>query len=338
MCVVVVAIYYSTMKDFKTFLESSTIHGLVHISTNRRLLRLFWVFVVFIGFMISGTLIYQSFQAWNESPVTTTIQTLPIAEITLPKVTVCPPKNTFTNLNYDLKMTESMSLDNETRWELIFYAIKLIQDQQYEDFMSNLTAIEEENRYYNWYHYYTQLFPQYWGREYICTTLEGCGFNGDYSLMYIVNTNVTNGSFSTNRYGERFGSFEIKRIFKFILVIQIPKERQLLKNATLYFEIEKNMLKGYDKFMVDGRKADGGGLSLNLDLVASPYIITINPADVNYKYTFLYERTISQSELSDISMDQMPGFKIKWYFSEDLVPFHQFMANNYVFSRYVIIL
>ena len=104
----------------------------------------------------------------------------------------------------------------------------------------------------------------------------------------------------------------------------------MLQNATLYFEIEKNMLKGYDKFMVGG-----GGLSANLDSVASPYIITINPADVNYKYTFLYERTISQSELSDISMDQMPGFKIKWYFSEDLVPLHQFIPNNYIFSRFV---
>ena len=318
------------MKDFKTFLESSTIHGLVHISTNRRLLRLFWIFVVFIGFMISGTLIYQSFQAWNESPVTTTIETLPIAEITLPKVTVCPPKNTFTNLNYDLKMTEGMSLDNETRRELIFYAIKLIQDQHYEDFMSNLTAIEEENRYYNWYHYYTQLFPQYWGRDYICSTLDGCGFNGDYSLMYIVNTNVTNGSFSTYKYGESFETIEIKRNFKFNLGIQIPKERQVLQNATLYFEIEKNMLKGYDKFIISS-----GGLSENLDSVPSPYIITINPADVFDKYIFMYERTISQSELIDISMSHMPGFRIRWYFSEDLVPLHQFIPNNYIFSRFV---
>ena len=138
------------MKYFKIFLETSTIHGLVHISTNRRLLRLFWTCVVIIGFTISVTLIHQSFQDWNESPVTTTIETLPIAEITLPKVTVCPPKNTYTNLNYDLKITKDISLDNETRRELMFYAIELIQEQHYEDFMSNLTAVEEENRYYNW--------------------------------------------------------------------------------------------------------------------------------------------------------------------------------------------
>ena len=150
--------------------------------------------------------------------------------------------------------------------------------------------------------------------------------------MYIVNTNVTNGSFSTYKYGESFETIEIKRNFKFNLGIQIPKERQVLQNATLYFEIEKNMLKGYDKFIISS-----GGLSENLDSVPSPYIKTINPADVFDKYIFMYERTISQSELIDISMSHMPGFRIRWYFSEDLVPLHRFIPNNYIFSRFVLI-
>ena len=69
------------MEGVRVFLESSTIHGLSYISTTSRLVKIFWILVVIGGFTGAGVLIYQSFQAWNESPVTTTIETLPITEI-----------------------------------------------------------------------------------------------------------------------------------------------------------------------------------------------------------------------------------------------------------------
>ena len=90
------------MDKLRDFLESSTIHGLNYVSTTRKSVRLFWVVVVFTGFTLAAMLINQSFEDWSENPVKTTIETLPISQITLPKVTVCPPKNTYTNLNYDL--------------------------------------------------------------------------------------------------------------------------------------------------------------------------------------------------------------------------------------------
>ena len=89
------------MLDIKPFLETSTIHGLSLIASSKSCLRLFWITVVVSGFTGAGVLIYQSFSAWDESPVNTIIETRPITEITFPKVTVCPPKNTFTDLNYD---------------------------------------------------------------------------------------------------------------------------------------------------------------------------------------------------------------------------------------------
>ena len=111
------------MKGLTAFLESSTIHGLAYIATGRRYVRLFWILVVIGGFTGAGVIIYQSFESWAESPVKTTIETLPITEITFPKVTVCPPKNTFTDLNYDLMMTENMTLDNNIRYELAKLAL-----------------------------------------------------------------------------------------------------------------------------------------------------------------------------------------------------------------------
>ena len=103
------------MEDIRIFLESSSIGGLNQIAAGRRYVRLFWILVVTSGFIGAGYLIYQSFQSWNESPVKTTIESHPIAEITFPKLTVCPPKNTYTDLNYDLMMTENMTLHYEPR-------------------------------------------------------------------------------------------------------------------------------------------------------------------------------------------------------------------------------
>ena len=97
------------MGEFKNFLESSTIHGVSYIASTNRYARLFWITIVFSGFIGAGILIERAFQSWTQNPVSTTIETLSISEITFPKVTVCPPKNTYTNLNHDL-----MNIGNKT--------------------------------------------------------------------------------------------------------------------------------------------------------------------------------------------------------------------------------
>ena len=153
------------MGSIKEFFESSTIHGLQYIATTRKIVKLLWILVIVAGFSGAGVLINQSFQAWDESPVKTTIETLPITEITLPKVTVCPPKNTFTNLNYDLMMLENMTLDNDTRTELMEYAVGLIQEHVYNDLMSNLSLVKYDNRYLNWYNGTTRIELPYWGQD-----------------------------------------------------------------------------------------------------------------------------------------------------------------------------
>ena len=115
------------------FLESSTIHGLVYISTESKFARIFWILVVATGFTIATLLIDQSFTNWSDSPIKTTIETRPISEITFPKVTVCPPKNTFTDLNYDLMMLENMTMTNETRQEYLEIAKSVFLDSYFEN-------------------------------------------------------------------------------------------------------------------------------------------------------------------------------------------------------------
>ena len=111
------------MEGVKTFLESSSIGGLNHIATSKKFARLFWILAVVAGFSGAVFLIQLSFQSWSLSPVKTTIETLPLSRITLPKVTVCPPKNTFTDLNYDLMRAEEMGLHNDQRNKLFGMAL-----------------------------------------------------------------------------------------------------------------------------------------------------------------------------------------------------------------------
>ena len=103
------------MEGVRIFLESSTIHGLTFISTTRKYARLFWILVVITGFVGASLLIKESFDSWSEGPAKTAIGTFPIADIRFPKVTVCPPKNTFTDLNYDLMISENVTLTEEMR-------------------------------------------------------------------------------------------------------------------------------------------------------------------------------------------------------------------------------
>ena len=110
------------MVNLRTFLESSTIHGLTYISTTSKYVRLLWTMVVIAGFTTAGVIIYQSFETWDETPISTTTETRSIRDITFPKVTVCPPKGTYTSLNIGMvKADRKNSLKKEYSVELKEY-------------------------------------------------------------------------------------------------------------------------------------------------------------------------------------------------------------------------
>ena len=81
--------------------------------------------------------------------MTTNIETLPIAEAPFPRVTVCPPKNTFTNLNYDLIFASNMSLSTEKRHSFIDTLFAKALDFEYNEALK--LYIQEENGFRNWY-------------------------------------------------------------------------------------------------------------------------------------------------------------------------------------------
>ena len=235
------------MEGVKTFLESSTIHGLGYIPITRKYARLFWILTVLAGFSTAGYLIQQSFQSWAESQVKTTVETLPISEITFPKITVCPPRNTFTDLNYDLMAIENVTLDIEienntieyvydyltgmtipygfkTKNDKLFeYASEVINDHLYLD---DWMWLEEKNRFYNWYHGYTRI-----------SNIK----NSEGRLTYMIDTSATSGVIFTKHFGEKFNTHWIKFGIRSDLDINIypPTNVQKNSNVTLHIKLKR---------------------------------------------------------------------------------------------------
>ena len=102
------------------FLESSTIHGLVEISTSStRSLRAIWIIIVVASFASAIYMITSSYKEWHESPVSTTITTHPIDELEFPAVTVCPPRGSNTALNHALNKAKEVNFTDRERQKLI---------------------------------------------------------------------------------------------------------------------------------------------------------------------------------------------------------------------------
>ena len=114
----------------KEFLESTTIHGLYYISTCKsRIAKAGWMVVVALGFVASTVLIHSSFADWAKSPVATTITPHPVADLTFPNVTICPPKGLNGALKYDLMKLVNKSLPTEKKEELLLAAVKVFNDE-----------------------------------------------------------------------------------------------------------------------------------------------------------------------------------------------------------------
>ena len=149
-----------TMTGVNTFLESSTIHGLSYIAQTRKFAKLFWISVVLSGFIGAVYLINSSFEAWKESPVSTIMETWSIKKMQFPKVTVCPPQNTYTNLNYDILMANHTStLDEHVISLLINTTVSKMHELETEVAVANF--LEDNNRFRNWYFGYDKSFTKF---------------------------------------------------------------------------------------------------------------------------------------------------------------------------------
>ena len=79
------------------------------------------------------------------------IKTLPISELEFPNVTVCPPRNSFTNLNPDIVRNTNISLTDGQRKALSGQLWQVILADNMESKWRAYTGSEEKDRYRNQY-------------------------------------------------------------------------------------------------------------------------------------------------------------------------------------------
>ena len=201
------------MEEIRAFLSNSTIHGLYYISTEKKFSRLLWIVVVTVGFVGASLLIEKSFRGWSESPVDTSVEIVDMTDVKFPPVTVCPPVNTMTPLNYLL--TGNMSnFDEESRMKLIFYVDQILSEGARKSFISQKDHFEE-NTFRNWFLGKSRISVEY--------------LNSDNQKVYKVVTAAEAGSITTPFFGEL-------------------SENATIENEVLY---EVEILPTYDSYQYD---------------------------------------------------------------------------------------
>ena len=225
------------MDDFKAFLETSTIGGLNYISTTRTYVRYFWILVVVTSFTISFIEIWNLFHDWSLNPIRTTSENHPITSLTLPNITICPTKNSFLNLNYDVWQSEKVKLDDETREELLKYSIQLSHDLFQEEFMKNMSKVEYPDRYKHWYQGYTKVnYPYFFDAYEIWDAVIV-----EKQLMYYIYTSAPSGNISSQYFKSLFDPEKLVRGIVLGLVIHpkfFPGE-QMDGNKTITFDLDR---------------------------------------------------------------------------------------------------
>ena len=202
------------MGEFRFFLESSTIHGLSYISLTTKYARLFWTIIVIAGFFGAVLIIQDLFQFWSQNPISTTIETLPISEVTFPKVTICPPKETYTNLNYDLMRVGNQSIDfdlfneNTTAYKLLNIFVRHFQNEDFKRKFALIESFYEDKKYRNWYYGITHADTKNYGQT----------FSKDVERSTI-QTTASSGTISSSYFGEEFGlkNFGLRKTFSILI-------------------------------------------------------------------------------------------------------------------------
>lgn len=292
-----------TVEDIKQFLELSTIHGLYHISNVRKWSKCFWIFVVIGGFLGAAYLIHESFDNWKQSPISTAIETLPISDITLPNVTVCPPKALFLNLNYDILQSEKIKLDKEKRDTLTAVsALDVIQEKVYEEIIKNLSKVEDPDRYYNWYYGYTAI-------NYMYLQIY------DHQPRYDVYTSATSGNISTEYFGGKFDVDKLHGNIHIQIFLFVPPNNVGDSNTTLMLNINKRTMKDNDEIYV----SDVGNVDANLS-VWSKNLTAPNPNSYLDAFIITFDRKPSNTDTKNLTLDIMPGFRLSWNYNIDVTP------------------
>ena len=257
------------------------------------------------GFAWAIQMIFESFEDWRQKPILTTIETLPISNITFPNVTVCPPRNLFPNLNYDILKSTNMNLNSKSRNELIDYSLDVIQEELYKEVMANLSKLEDPDRFYNWYHGYTTIkYPFY---DVFTKSGEELG-----RLVYKVHTSATSGNISTQHFGNPFDANKKDDNIYVEIKVFVPISVWGNRSIAMFVYIDKNDTTMLSMpYFEELKEPDRGDWSKNISVISLGVQSYYYPYDIEDCYFFIW------NELKD---EKIPDFRFSWNYNKHLVP------------------
>ena len=308
------------MDNLKIFLESSSIHGLAYISVTKRLVKVFWILTIFSGFCGAILLISQSFEAWENNPVTTTIDTKPIVDISYPKVTVCPPKQSYTNLNYDIMNVGNTTIDydlaeeNNTAYLMLKSLEEYFLQKDFEKVLKEMIHINEKNKYLNWYIGLTKV-PEAEVMSDILIT----------SVKPEVKTYATTGTVSSPYFQDTFDSDKFKLKQTFDLDIENPYYDETawwVTQGNISLVINYDVVENFECITVgDGKCLDSSKNEFRIE-------------QSNFQGIKIhFSRSFPQLNFNDWAAKRFTGFKVEWKYdhirkNNKSIPWGHSWSNN----------
>ena len=271
-------------------------HGLNHITANNRLVKVAWIGIVLSGFCISGVFIWNSVDNWHKNPVATTISTHPIDQVTLPTIYVCPPKNTYTNLNHDLVNIFNTTLTNDQEASLIYFIDELVYQEEQGNAMREIDSLVEEHKFSNWYKGLSKISKPYIGQRF-----------GYPKKLIEFSTFSTHGFIQSPYFGETYQRDKFYEIFDVHIT---------LKNILNKVSLEQKLVLQIE---MDLKETVGGEETIQI---------------FNYNgWNKYYVGTFSQTgPLNKTFLFSVPKKDLEIYFSRDLQPDSKVRCNKKLFT------
>ena len=207
--------------------------------------------------------------------------------------------------------------NNDTRNELVNYALTLLYEQLYEMNMNNLSMFIDDDMFYNWYHGYTETKLPYHDV-----------FYDPPRATYNLKTYAASGTISTENFGSEYIVDKVKSNSIFSFYVYPPLAAQFDSNVTLHLEVEQTTMKdlssGMDRFICEMTR-------YYLDDKRYFYM-NFTPPGLQRFVSF--ERKVSQEEIEKSNQERLPGFKIHWYYSgKEVKPDPKFSNKAKAFLR-----
>ena len=188
-------------------------------------------------------LINNSYSAWQESPIATTITTHPLATLQFPNVTVCPPKDSNTALYPDLMRADNSSLTEDDRESLRSSIQELLTISALEFADNMLAAANPANLEATYRGYQSVPKPD--------------GPNG-----FEVKVSGIEGSIKSSRFGEAYSEDHYKTDRTAHVVLDLSDVVKEIGSGTLIIELEVDTRQGEEGWREEVEYKEGSRFKL----------------------------------------------------------------------------